>query len=136
MQLESILLPSPQLNPTPWPQFAREQYRLSDRHLQAKLVPNFEDRGALHSQRSRSPAAVISVFYLLLYKHKVVFLYTFQNGEWYSLPPKFSSGVISQGLNLYYKERFFRLSCIQVLTMGKYIHFILHKNLYDGIINM
>jgi hypothetical protein len=30
---------------TPWPESASELYRLSDRHLSAKLVPTFADRG-------------------------------------------------------------------------------------------
>jgi CBS-domain-containing membrane protein len=30
---------------TPWSEFASELYRLSDRHLSAKLVPTFADRG-------------------------------------------------------------------------------------------
>jgi hypothetical protein len=30
---------------TPWPQFASELYRPSDRRLSAKLVPTFADRG-------------------------------------------------------------------------------------------
>jgi hypothetical protein len=30
---------------TPWPQFANELYRPSDRRLSAKLVPTFADRG-------------------------------------------------------------------------------------------
>jgi hypothetical protein len=30
---------------TPWPQSASELYRPSDRHLSAKLVPTFTDRG-------------------------------------------------------------------------------------------
>jgi hypothetical protein len=29
----------------PWPEPASELYRLSDRHLSAKLVPTFADRG-------------------------------------------------------------------------------------------
>jgi hypothetical protein len=30
---------------TPWPEFASELYRPSDRRLSAKLVPTFADRG-------------------------------------------------------------------------------------------
>jgi hypothetical protein len=32
---------------TPWPDSASELHRLSDRHLSAKLVPTFTDRGVL-----------------------------------------------------------------------------------------
>jgi hypothetical protein len=44
---------------TPWPETASELYRPSDRHLSAKLVPNFADRGVSRSQHGRSPTAVI-----------------------------------------------------------------------------
>jgi hypothetical protein len=33
------------LNYTPWPEFASELYRSSDRRLSAKLVPTFAERG-------------------------------------------------------------------------------------------
>jgi hypothetical protein len=45
-----------------WPESASELYRPSDRRLSAKSVPAFADRGLSHSQRSRSPMTVISVF--------------------------------------------------------------------------
>jgi hypothetical protein len=35
---------SPENTHTPWPEFASELYRQSDRRLSAKLVPTFEDR--------------------------------------------------------------------------------------------
>jgi hypothetical protein len=47
---------------TPWPESARELYRLSDRRFLAKLVQTFADRGVSHIQRGGSPMAVISVF--------------------------------------------------------------------------
>jgi hypothetical protein len=36
---------------TPWPQLASEVYRPCDRHLSAKLVPTFADRGVSCNQR-------------------------------------------------------------------------------------
>jgi hypothetical protein len=39
---------------TPWPEFASELYRASDRRLSAKLVPTFADRGFPRGQRDGS----------------------------------------------------------------------------------
>jgi hypothetical protein len=39
---------------TPWPEYARELYRPSDRHLSAKLVPTFADRGC-HAVSATDP---------------------------------------------------------------------------------
>jgi hypothetical protein len=47
---------------TPWPESASELYRPSERHLSAKLVPTFADRGVSRSKRGGSPTAVISIF--------------------------------------------------------------------------
>jgi hypothetical protein len=47
---------------TKWPESASELYPPSDRHLSAKLVPTFADRGVSRSQRGGSPTAVIPVF--------------------------------------------------------------------------
>jgi hypothetical protein len=47
---------------TPWPESASELYRPRDHRLSAKLMPTFEDRGVLCSQRGGFPMAVISVF--------------------------------------------------------------------------
>jgi hypothetical protein len=42
-------------NKLPWPESASELYRPGDRHLSAKLVPTFADRGLSRSQRGGSP---------------------------------------------------------------------------------
>jgi hypothetical protein len=47
---------------TPWPESAIKLYRPSDRHLLARLVPTFADRGVSRSQRGGSPTAVNLVF--------------------------------------------------------------------------
>jgi hypothetical protein len=45
-----------------WPESASELYQLSYRHLSAKLLPTFEDRGVSHSQCGGFPTAAISGF--------------------------------------------------------------------------
>jgi hypothetical protein len=51
-----------QYKQTKWPESVFKLYRLSNCCLSAKLVPIFADRGVSHSQRGRSPVAVISIF--------------------------------------------------------------------------
>jgi hypothetical protein len=54
----------------PWPQYARELCRPSNRRLSAKLVPNSADREVSRSQSGGSPTALISVFYTGAPEHK------------------------------------------------------------------
>jgi hypothetical protein len=54
-----ILITMPLNKKAPWHESGSELYRPSVRHLSAKLVPTFTDRGVSRSQRGGSPTAVI-----------------------------------------------------------------------------
>jgi hypothetical protein len=48
----AVIRPSKNRSKTPWPQSASELYRPSNRHLSAKLMPTFADRGCCMVSRA------------------------------------------------------------------------------------